>query len=229
MPGYYSDTLSADRLRRCYEIAPPRVRQYLASEIAHVRERLRPDMEALELGCGCGRVVFELAGAARRVTGIDLSEQSIDLARRLAPPGAPVAFQVMDATRLGFADHAFDLTCCIQNGICAFHADEDVLLEEALRVTRPGGTVLFSSYAAGFWEPRLAWFELQAAEGLIGPIDRARTKDGTIVCLDGFSAGTCSPEAFERLARRHGLDSVLTEVDGSSLFLELTLPGRAST
>ncbi|HWQ09727.1 MAG TPA: class I SAM-dependent methyltransferase [Holophaga sp.] len=227
MTDYYSETLSSDRLQRCYEIAPARVQRYLAAETAHVRTRLRPGMAVLELGCGYGRVLFQLASPDWSLTGIDSSEKSIAHARRLAPSGLPLAFHVMDATQLDFEDRTFDLTFCVQNGICAFHANEDRLFEEALRVTRPGGTVLFSSYLADFWEHRLAWFERQAEEGLIGPIDRARTKDGRIVCQDGFSAGTCSPEAFSRLARRHGFPPRLVEVDDSSLFLELTLPPQA--
>ena len=228
MPGYYSDRLSAERLRRCYEIAPARVRQYLAAEVQHVRMFLRPDLEVLELGCGYGRATLALAASARRMVGIDVAEASLDLARRLTPPGCPAEFQAMDATALAFPDRCFDITFCIQNGICAFHADEDRLVAEALRVTRPGGRVLFSTYAARFWEDRLAWFELQAAEGLLGPIDRERTGDGVIACQDGFSSGLRTPEALAALARRHGLEPRLVEVDASSLFLELNVPGTMS-
>ncbi len=60
----------------------------------------------------------------------------------------------MDATHLGFRDHAFDLTICIQNGISDFGVDEQQLFAEALRVTRSGGVVLFSSYSDRFWEER---------------------------------------------------------------------------
>ena len=31
--AYYSDRLNAERLRRCYEVAPPRVQRYLEAEI----------------------------------------------------------------------------------------------------------------------------------------------------------------------------------------------------
>ena len=48
-------------------------------------------------------------------------------------------------------------------------------LAAAVDVTRPGGRVLFSSYAEAFWDHRLAWFRLQAREGLLGEIDEAAT------------------------------------------------------
>jgi len=38
--SYYSDHLSAERLRRCYEIAPLRVQQYFEAEIQHVLARV---------------------------------------------------------------------------------------------------------------------------------------------------------------------------------------------
>ena len=42
MGDYYSEKLSAERLRRVYEIAPPRVRQYLRADIGHAVEQIRP-------------------------------------------------------------------------------------------------------------------------------------------------------------------------------------------
>ena len=71
----------------------------------------------------------------------------------------------MDASRLAFVDGSFDLVACVQNGICAYAVDQRALIRESLRVLRPGGKALFSSYAESFWEPRLAWFERQAAAG----------------------------------------------------------------
>ena len=52
----------------------------------------------------------------------------------------------MDAAALGFRDRVFDVVVCIQNGISAFKVDRRALIAEAIRVTRPGGSVLFSSY-----------------------------------------------------------------------------------
>jgi len=112
----------------------------------------------------------------------------------------------------------FDIVVCIQNGISAFHADQKTIFMEALRVCRPGGTVLFSTYAEKFWPHRLEWFRLQAEAGLLGEIDEENTAAGIIVCKDGFTAGTVGPEEFRRLAAGLPATVTLTEVDGSSLF-----------
>lgn len=224
MGDYYKDKLAAGRLRACYDVAPPRVRAYLEAEIAFVLERTSPSDVILELGCGYGRVLERLAPAARALVGVDTSLSSLLMARLLFGPNTNIRLAAMDAARMAFRDGAFDLTVCIQNGISAFARDQRTLFHEAARVTRSGGTVLFSSYAERFWPDRLKWFEAQSAHGLVGPIDRAATGNGVIVCTDGFRATTVSPEGFASLARGLGLVPSIFEVDGSSVFCEIVVP-----
>ncbi len=84
--GYYNEKLAGARLRRCYEIVPPRVRWYLDSEVRHVVSRISPENAVLELGCGYGRAAFELAKAAHRFIGIDTAPENLELARELTDP-----------------------------------------------------------------------------------------------------------------------------------------------
>jgi SAM-dependent methyltransferase len=222
MYTYYKDNLSGGRLKRVYEIAPQRVRQYLEAEASHVVDRIGAGQEVLELGCGYGRILPRLAEKAGTVVGIDNSLENLLVGRaelrRL--PGCRLI--CMDAAHLAFADRRFDCVACIQNGISAFHVDRKDLIREAVRVTRSGGLVLFSTYSERFWEARLEWFELQAEAGLLGEIDRQRTGDGVIVCKDGFTATTILPTAFLALTRELNADIELVEVDESSLFCEIT-------
>jgi 2-polyprenyl-6-hydroxyphenyl methylase/3-demethylubiquinone-9 3-methyltransferase len=221
MGNYYAERLSAERLRRCYDIAPPRVQQYLAAEVAHVVSRLRPADRVLELGCGYGRILQQLAPHAETLVGIDTSPDSLRLARELLRPAPDCCVLQMNAAALGFQDAAFDVVLCLQNGISAFKVEPHALIAECLRVTRPGGRVLFSSYAAAFWPHRLEWFRLQSACGLLGEIDWEATRDGQIVCRDGFRATTFSPADFRALTAALHVDVQIEEVDQSSLFCEL--------
>lgn len=225
MSGYYSEKLSAERLRRCYDIAPPRVRRYLQSEIDFVLGYVRPSDRVLELGCGYGRVLRPLLRRAAVVTGIDTSPESLKLAREELGGEPRCHLAAMDAARLGFQRCRFDLVVCIQNGISAFAVDRPTLVREAVRVTREGGRSLFSSYAPGFWSERLEWFRLQSSQGLLGEIDEQATGDGVIVCKDGFRATTVSSRGFKALAGELGLPLELHEVDGSSLFCEIQKKG----
>ena len=219
---YYDDHLCAHRLKRCYEIAPPRVQQYLEAEIEHVLRHVRSTDSVLELGCGYGRVLAPLARRARVVIGIDTSLASLHLAGHEIESGR-CHLICMDASRLGFADGTFDCVICIQNGTSAFHVDQRVLIRESVRVTKPGGIALFSSYAARFWDHRLEWFRMQVAEGLLGEIDYEKTGDGVIVCKDGFTATTLGPDEFRDLTSDLDAQVGIEEVDGSSLFCEIVL------
>ncbi|HII40149.1 MAG TPA: class I SAM-dependent methyltransferase [Thermoplasmata archaeon] len=222
MSGYYDDRLSGERLRTCYELAPPRIRQYLEAEIRFVAERLKDAGLALELGCGYGRVLRGIAGVVSQAVGCDTSRRSLLLARSYTKPHRNIGVVLTDATRTGFRSGVFDTVFCVQNGISAFGVDPGQLVSEALRVTRLGGRVLFSSYSPRIWEERLAWFRLQAKAGLLGEIDEDRTGDGTIVCKDGFRAGTVTREEFAQLFERVGVRPELREVDESSLFCVAT-------
>jgi SAM-dependent methyltransferase len=222
--GYYAKRLSGRCLRQCYELAPARVRQYLESEIRHVLGRLQAEDVTLELGCGYGRVAGRLAERVNRVVGIDVAVDSLILAKQLVGDSVGCEFIEMDASNMGFVSDAFDVVICIQNGLCAFGTPEIGPLREALRVARPDGRVLFSTYSDSFWGERLKWFERQAAAGLVGRIDRAATRPGVIVCEDGFEVATISPGGLTALCAALGVVGKITEVDESSLFCEVVKP-----
>jgi len=181
-------------------------------------------MAVLELGCGYGRVLLQLLHRARSVVGIDTSMQSLRMATEFAGHSESLHLAAMDGAQMGFRSQSFDLTICIQNGISAFGVDQKSLFAEAVRVTRCGGVVLFSSYAERFWAERLKWFEIQAEHELIGEIDYGLTGNGVIVCRDGFRATTVDSKGFRSLAAGLGLTPNVIEVDGSSLFCEVVVP-----
>jgi SAM-dependent methyltransferase len=221
MNSYYNSKLSAERLKRCYEIAPPRVCQYLEAEENYVFEKVRPGDLVLELGCGYGRILPRLAQKARWVIGIDNSLASLQLGREMFGSIPNCHLLCMDAVQLAFLDRVFDCVVCIQNGISAFHVNQSDLIKESLRVTKYGGTVLFSSYSDRFWEDRLRWFQLQSEAGLLGEIDHEKTSDGVIVCKDGFTATTVRPHQFRSMTAELDVETRIVEVDESSLFCEI--------
>jgi len=223
LDDYYKKKLSAERLRPCYEIASPRVKQYLEAKIDFVLERIQHQHLVLELGCGYGRVLKRILGHAQMVVGIDNSLESLALAREEVGSHPACRLAAMDASRLGFRKRVFDRVVCIQNGISAFKVEPRRLVLEALRVTRPGGKVLFSSYSPRFWNERLEWFQRQAELGLLGEIDYEATGNGVIVCKDGFRATTFGAEEFLSLVSDLHVSPQITEVDGSSIFCEMTV------
>lgn len=120
MQDYYSRALSAERLRLCYELAPPRVQQYLKAEIDFVLQYLGGSEHVVELGCGYGRVIRELQQKASYVLGIDTCRKSLLLAQRPLGSNRKCGLAQIDATNLALRDGEFDLVICVQNGIAAF-------------------------------------------------------------------------------------------------------------
>ena len=103
--------------------------------------RLRGAERVLDVGCGMGADVFDLAarvGTAGHVTGVDVSTSMIAEARRRAEGrNLPVTFEVGDAQALRFADGAFD---AVRTERMLMHVpDADRAFAEMARVLRPGG------------------------------------------------------------------------------------------
>ena len=216
---YYSEKLSAFQLKRCYEIASPRIKQYLEAEIQYIlNNHIKATDTILELGCGYGRVLAKLAEQVRKVYGIDTSKDSLKLAGEFLSEHSNVELYEMNVKSLKFNDQMFDVVIAIQNGISAFHVDPHDLIRESLRVTKDGGKVLLSSYSENIWEARLDWFLEQSKEGLLGEIDLKRSGEGVIVCKDGFKATTYTSEDFMKFSSELRLESTIEEVDKSSIF-----------
>lgn len=223
MRSYYAEKLSAERLKKCYQIAPKRVKQYLYAEIAHIIEGMSPGSAVLELGCGYGRVLEELKRKAGLLVGIDISLASLVMAQEELGRADPAELVRATAIELPFSDRVFDIVVCIQNGISAFNIDRHQLVREAFRVTRRGGRALFSSYSDRFWEHRLEWFRLQAQAGLLGEINEDKAKEGVIETSDGFKAITIRPEDFRSFTRGLNAEAQIVEVDESSVFCEIVV------
>jgi 2-polyprenyl-6-hydroxyphenyl methylase/3-demethylubiquinone-9 3-methyltransferase len=220
MHGYYN-MLAAERLKKCYDIASPRIKRYLKAEIEFLRGKIISSSQILELGCGYGRIVEQVATGSIKIAGIDTSLNSLKYGKDILNYKPGISFYCMNAVCLGFKDNSFDLVLCLQNGISAFHSDKLQLVKEAIRVTRKRGKILFSTYSEKIWEDRLEWFKHQAAEGLIGEIDESKTVSGNIICKDGFKATTIKPAEFISLVSSINIIPIITEVDESSIFFEI--------
>ena len=217
MGSYYEDRLFGSKLQRVYDLASPRIRQYLHAETRYVIDNVQGKSRVLELGCGYGRILKEIAPHVTRIVGNDISRESLGVAASYLRRFRNCDILRMDAARMAFRNGMFDAVFCMQNGISAFGRDRHRLVAEAVRVAKDEGVVLFSSYSPRIWADRLDWFRAQSQAGLIGEIDESRTGDGTIVCKDGFRATTVGGDEFRALFAELGLAATIDEVDGSSV------------
>jgi ubiquinone/menaquinone biosynthesis C-methylase UbiE len=104
--------------------------------------RVRPGATILDVGCGAGADLRELAalvGRSGRVVGIDSSSTMVAQARERTA-GLPVECQVGDAHALAFGDERFD--ACRADRVLQHLADAPRGLAELIRVTRRDGRVV---------------------------------------------------------------------------------------
>jgi len=99
--------------------------------------------DVLDVGCGTGEITSRMARLwpSARVTGIDLIDAHLDLARTRygAELGDRLAFQRGDAFSLAFPDGTFDLA--VSRHVLQSIPTPERVIAEMLRVTRPGGRV----------------------------------------------------------------------------------------
>lgn len=119
-------------------------------ELAH-RASLRPGLHVLDVGCGLGGSARYLAAEHQcRVSGIDLTEEYVEVANALADLVGltdKVAFRQASALEMPFEDGTFDVvwTQHVQMNI----ADKRAFYREIARVTRPKGLFLFHDIFRG--------------------------------------------------------------------------------
>jgi len=151
--SYYKEKLSANNLLKCYEIAPARIKQYLDAEIQFVISNLRDANLVLELGCGYGRVMKEVAPFVSRIVGNDISKESLELARLYMGSCENYSVFLMDASQMAFDSCTFDVVFCVQNGISAFGVDQKRLIAESVRVTKPMESFFFPAIPRKYGKP----------------------------------------------------------------------------
>jgi len=116
---------------------------------------LSPDMceglQVLDLGSGCGRdsfVLSKLVGEEGRVTGIDMTQELIELSTQWIPYHMEKFGYKTENVRfvrgylekmgeVGIQDRTYDLA--ISNGVINLTADKNAVLKEASRVLKTGG------------------------------------------------------------------------------------------
>ena len=146
-----------------------------------------PGRDVLEMGVGTG-LTLPRYRADKHVTGIDLSAEMLDRARRRVARlgiGTVAGLLEMDAEATSFPDASFDIAVAMFVASVVPHPRR--LLAEMRRLVRPGGYLLFVNHFAAERGPRwwaewalapasrsLGWHPDFAIEALFGTEDRAR-------------------------------------------------------
>lgn len=136
-------------------------RQAAAAAINALGAPDRP-IEVLDVGVGTG-LELPMFSAHVRLTGIDLSEPMLQIARRRVVDlglGNVEALLAMDAMNLTFADDEFDAV--VSPYVITTVPDPARTLDEMARVTRPGGSIVLVNHVGAESGP------IAAIEGWLG-------------------------------------------------------------
>jgi ubiquinone/menaquinone biosynthesis C-methylase UbiE len=146
-------------------------------EIEEARYRVEPfiprfaeferwhDKRVLEIGVGVGSDFVRFARAGARLSGIDLTDASIELVRRrLAMETLEAELHVADAEALPFADSSFDLV--YSWGVLHHTPDPERAVNEVRRVLAMGGEARIMLYSRRSWVALGAWLRYGLLRGM---------------------------------------------------------------
>ena len=174
--------------------------RYLPQLLASERYRGK---QLLEVGCGVGTDLVRFARAGANVTGIDLAETSIDLARKnFAQNGLQGKLQVMNGEAMSFADNTFDVVYA--HGVLQYTADAAGMIREIHRVLKPGGQAILMVYNKYSWLNALSKLMKVDLEHEDAPALRKYSIREFRRLLQPFRQVRLAPERFPVISRLHG-------------------------
>ncbi len=133
--------------------SPPQRKDFITAKVDFVHEmvewggldKLPRGTTLLDVGCGIGgssRILAEDYGFS--VTGITISPQQVQRAKKLTSEGLDAKFLVDDAMALSFPDASFDVVWSIEAG--PHMPDKAIFATELLRVLKPGGVLVVADW-----------------------------------------------------------------------------------
>lgn len=188
----------------------PRGRMYDRLEKAAVDSLLPPAPgggRLLEIGCGTGHWSEYFAGKGYAVTGVDISERMIAVARQRNVAGG--TFDVADAEKLPFPDSRFDVVAAIT--VLEFTTDPARVVSEMTRCVKKASGILIVGVLnrlSGYnRKRRRRAASMYASATLFSPADLrtllARAGESTIL-VAGFVPGRNSLVWLSPLLERWG-------------------------
>ena len=139
--GFYDQSDEDGRLRRSRH-----GQLEYATTMSYIHRYADKHSKVLEVGAGTGRYSIALAKEGMKVTAVELVESNLAVLRENSRGIDNVESYQGDATDLGrFADDTYDVTLFFGPMYHLYEPDEvNRAIDEAIRVTKPGGVILFA-------------------------------------------------------------------------------------
>jgi ubiquinone/menaquinone biosynthesis C-methylase UbiE len=126
------------------------------AELTAEKAQLSPGQKVLDIACGTGWATMKaarLVGEKGHVTGIDIADKLLDIARQKVGLGgfSNIKYLVGDAHKLAFEENTFDTVLCASS--LFLFIDVCKALNENYRVLKTGGIMCFSTFSEGVFHP----------------------------------------------------------------------------
>ena len=156
--GFYAQSDEDGRLKRSRH-----GQLEYATTMSYIHRYAGKQSKVLEVGAGTGRYSVALAKEGMKVTAVELVESNLAILRENSRGIENLESYQGDATDLGrFPDDSFDVTLFFGPMYHLYEPDEvNRAIDEAIRVTKPGGVILFAfisvyaimyaNYLSGNW------------------------------------------------------------------------------
>lgn len=156
----------------------------------------------LEVGCGLGIDLIQFARGGAIVTGVDIAEVAIRLARNFFEQnGLKADLQVMNGEALRFQDDSFDVVYA--HGVLQYTAEDKRMVDELYRVLRPGGEAILMVYNKYSWLNALSKLTKVELEHEDAPVLRKYSIWQFKELLKSFQRVRIVPERFPVRTRLH--------------------------
>ena len=127
--------------------------------MTYIHRHATTQSKILEVGAGTGRYSIALTKEGMDVTAVELVESNLAVLRENSKGMANIKSFQGDATNLSrFSDNSFDVTLLLGPMYHLYETDEvNCAIDEAIRVTKPGGVILFA-FISVFATSRLSFY-----------------------------------------------------------------------
>lgn len=152
----HSVSVSPEASVALYSLGSPKLLAEATVEVVSVLEAwgvLARGRDALEIGCGIGRLLEPLAPRLRRIVGIDISCNMLDVARSRLGLVPNLELELTNGRDLrDFEGESFDLVYCVDAFPYVVRGGADLVaahFNEVARVLKPAGDFVIFNYAYG--------------------------------------------------------------------------------
>jgi SAM-dependent methyltransferase len=157
----------------------------------------------LDVGCGAGTDLVRFARHGAIVTGVDISESAIALARQnVEQQGLQADLRVADGEHLPFPDASFDVV--FAHGVMQYTPDSGARVRECARVLVPGGEAIFQAYNRISWLNALSRLMKTPLEHEDAPVLKKFSEAELRRLLTPFRDVRSVTERFPVKSRLHG-------------------------